>query len=498
MTRTLQNEMGRGAAWMVLFKLVERSLGLVSTLILVRVLAPEDFGVVAMAMSFLLMAELLTAFGFDLALIHNQSATDEHYHSAWTGNFLLGCTIALITLAAAKPLAAFYGQPHLVPVVCALALGPLLGGLENIGTVGFRKNLQFQKEFVFQLSRKLAAFVVTIAIALWLRSYWALVIGTLVSRFMSTALSYAMHPFRPRFAVSRLRELIGFSKWLLLNNVFGFFKERSSDFVLGRFVGPTGLGLYNISYEFANLPTTELGAPINRALIPGFAKVQEDAQVGPIYSAAIGMVALLAIPAAAGVFAIAPLLVPVVLGPKWAGAVQLMELLAWSGVLLLFHSSMSAVIIARGQPKRVMQANATFFAIMLVALLVLVQRFGTLGAAYASVTAVVLSTPAYLYHVHRCIGVGPGRFVAAMMRPLLAALAMVVAVRLSLPAEPAQSASILGALHLLGSVVLGGAAYVAGVLALWAAFGRPAGPERSVLDRVLARLRPSLPGRLAS
>ena len=90
MSSGLQNKMAKGAIWMVLFKLVERSLGLVSTLILARLLSPADFGVVAMAMSFIIMAELLSAFGFDIAIIQNQSATEEHYSTAWTCNFLLG------------------------------------------------------------------------------------------------------------------------------------------------------------------------------------------------------------------------------------------------------------------------------------------------------------------------------------------------------------------------------------------------------------------------
>ena len=100
----VQGQMARGAVWMVLFKLLERSIGLVSTLILARVLIPADFGIVAMAMTFIAMAELLTAFGFDIALIQNRGASEDDYNTAWTGNLLLGMAIMLAMLAAAVPI----------------------------------------------------------------------------------------------------------------------------------------------------------------------------------------------------------------------------------------------------------------------------------------------------------------------------------------------------------------------------------------------------------
>ena len=166
MSNTLQQRMASGAIWMVLLKLLERSLGLISTLILARLLGPTDFGVVAMAISFIAMAELLTAFSFDIAIIHNQAATEEHYNTAWTCNVLLNLCVTGLMLAFAIPIAAFYRHPEVAWVVCALAFGPLLVGLENIGIVAFRKELDFRREFRFQLSRKLIGFIVVVPLAL--------------------------------------------------------------------------------------------------------------------------------------------------------------------------------------------------------------------------------------------------------------------------------------------------------------------------------------------
>ncbi|WP_372657334.1 oligosaccharide flippase family protein [Hydrogenophaga sp.] len=487
MTDSTQVKMAKGAVWMILFKLVERGLGLISTLILARLLAPGDFGVVAMAMSFIAMAELMSAFSFDTAIIHNQDATEEHYNSAWTCSFLLGLIITLMMVAVALPISNFYHKPELMWVVIALAFGPLFTGAQNIGVVAFQKELDFRREFRFQVSRKFISFIIVVPLAFYLKSYWALVIGILVSKAAGTLISYLMHPYRPRFSLSKARELLVFSRWLLVNNFAGFFKERSADFFVGRISGAASLGTYNIAYELANLPTTEIGAPINRALLPGFAKMREHSEIASAYGNAVGLLALLALPTAACMNALAPFLIPVMLGQKWLGVIPLMQLLAFNGALLLFHSSICAVLIGRGFPARVMYTNVAY-TVILLALLSLVflgmRDLGVVGAAYAALFTSVVSTPLYLYQLRKCLGLAPSLFVKAIARPLIASACVMLVVHAVLPDYDAS----LGFLTTFAWLVAGGLLAVATYLVLiglmWHGRGRPAGAEQVVLERV--------------
>ena len=489
MTGSIQSKMARGALWMMLFKFAERSLGLVSTLILVRLLVPADFGIVAMALSFIVIAELMTAFGFDIALIQGQNLTEEHYHSAWTCNIFLGLAVTAIMFAAAEPVAQFYGRPEVFWVVCALAIGPLITGAENIGVVAFRKELDFRKEFRFQLTRKIVSFAIAVPLAFWLQSYWALVAGMLASRLTGTLNSYQMHPFRPRFSLSKASALIRFSKWLLMNNMVGFLKERVSDFFIGRLHGPAALGLYNVSYEFAMLPTTELSAPINRALLPGFARMTSDPKgLATAYNNALSMLSLFATPAAAGLFAVAPYFVPVVLGSKWLEATPLLELLALNGALLFLHSSICTVLIGAGHPKSVMITNSIYVLILIMGLFLL-SGIGAMGAAYAVLIASVLTTPIYLFQVYRSIGVGGGLFLRAVSRPTVASLVMVAAVRGFLPDYVATEPVFNSAMWLGGGVALGAAVYLLTMLAMWIVLGRPAGAEQLLFEKVQNRIR---------
>lgn len=488
MPPNVQGKMARGALWMLLFKWVERGLGLLSTLVLVRILSPADFGMVSMAMSFIFMAELLTAFSFDVALIQNQNATQEHYHSAWTANILLGSCITLAMLACAAPIARFYKQPAVLPVVLILALGPLLSSLENIGVVAFRKNLDFRKEFIFQVARKIVAFAVTVPLAFALRSYWALVIGTLVSKGGGTLMSYWVQPFRPRLSLKEVPSLLRFSRWLLLNNFVSFLKERSSDFMLGRMFGPGPLGVYNVNLEFASMPSNELGMPINRALFPGFAKMAGDREgIAKAVVNAFGMVAMLAIPAGAGISAVAPYLVPVVLGEKWLPGVHVMELISINSAIAVFHATTATVLVAIGNPFAATRVNMVFVGVLLPAMFVLAKWFGPVGAAYAVFLASLICTPVYLWQLRKHAGVSYRDWLRVVTRPVLASAAMTGAVRWALPAYVPGMASGRAGLIFAGGIALGAVTYAAAMLVLWAAMGRPHGAERQLLSRLAAR-----------
>lgn len=485
--------MARGAIWMLLFRFTERGLGLISTLILARLLSPEDFGVVAMAMSFITMAELLSSFSFDAALIHNREAGREHFDSAWTCNLLIGFAISAMLLAMAQPIANFYQRPELVWVVMALAVGPAITGAQNIGVVAFLKELDFRKEFRFQVSRKLVGFSIVIPLAFVYQSYWVLVVGMLISRLAGFFISYLMHPYRPRWCLTKARELVNFSRWLLINNFAGFLKERSADFFIGRASGAASLGTYTIAYELANLPTTEIGAPINRAFLPGFASMDSHEEIARAFRNAIGFLAMVALPTAACMFVTTPFLVAVLLGNKWLAAAPLMQLLVFNGVLVvMFQSLPCAVLIGRGFPARVMTATLTYTLLLLAALsfaYFTVPHFGVTHAAYAALGTTVATVPLYLYQVRKALKIGPSLFARAMTRPALASLFVVLVVPHLLPAHDPSMGTLGSLAWLIVGCALGVVLYTCAILLTWWIAGRPNGPEQKILEKGGALLR---------
>jgi O-antigen/teichoic acid export membrane protein len=490
---SVQHRMARGAAWMFSARWLDKILGLVSTLVLARLLAPEDFGLVAIATAFIALLTLLTNFSFDVALIQHRDPTREHYDTVWTLGALFGTALGLALALLSVPLAAFYNEPRLNSVVLVLAVSAFVGSLRNVGCVDFLRDLHFHKEFMLNLVRRLVTLPISIGLAFWLRSYWALVIGTLLTSVIDTALTYAMHPFRPRWSLARKGELFAFSKWLFVNNLLWFVSQRAGDFIIGKLRGAHDLGLFSLANELGSLPATELVAPINRAAFPGYSRLASDRpELIRTYLRVIGIVAFVALPAGVGISVTAPLIVPLLLGSQWLDAIPLMQFLAIAGAFMALWANTHYVLLALGKPHKVtilaaVQAGTTVIFLIAFLLLDIPSGIGWAMLAAAMTTAV---PNLYLWRTELSI---PWRLaLLSLWRPALGSVTMasaVIALRGALGPLDSTGAELVA---LAICVVAGAVIYVAVVLAAWWLSARPIGAESFVLDtarKVLAKLR---------
>ena len=233
-------------------------------------------------------------------------------------------------------------------------------------------------------------------------------------------------------------------------------------------------------------------------LLPGFAKLAGDLKaISRAILNSFGIVAMLAIPAGAGICAVAPFLVPVVLGEKWISGVPVMELLSINSAINVFHASTATALIATGNPFAATRVNMVFVAVMIPGIILLAHKFGPIGAAYAVFIASIICTPIYLWQLRRYAGVGYKDWLRVVMRPAIASAAMVSIVRMVSPHYVLGMASSHAGLILVADVVIGATFYLVAILSLWSLMGRPDGAERQVLSRVSSRI-PSwipIPGR---
>jgi PST family polysaccharide transporter len=492
-TPNVQRRMATGAALMVAMKLTERGLGLVSTLVLARLLVPGDFGLIAMAMVLYAILEVMGSFSFDLALIQNKTAERRHYDTAWSMNVTYGAISALALVVAAAPGAAFFREPRLEDVLYLLAITAFVQGLENIGVVAFRKQLDFRREVAFLLVKKLIAVATTITLAFVLRNYWALAIGALVGRSLGVAISYRLHPFRPRFSFLAWKELWRFSGWLLLNNVLIFAAVRGYDLIIGRIAGARSLGLYSIAYEISNLPTTELVYPVSRAVFPGFSKLAEKLDdLRQSVLQVVSLVALITMPVGIGIALLADPFVRILLGDRWLDAIPLIRLLAIYGVLRAMNAGLGDAYLATGQPRLIALINLPHLVVGWPLMIYLVDAHGVGVAGYALIAAALSVVTLNFLLARRALRITLASLSRCFWRPLLASLAMAVLEYglLRLRPPPVE----LSALLLQTSVyVLLGALCFLGVLALlWILSGRPEGAERLVLLFLRGRLPASI------
>jgi len=462
-----------------------RGLGLVSTIVLARLLTPADFGLVAMAMLVVAFVEAWLSFGLDTALIQNQNATREHYDTAWTLRIIQSVIVAALVAAAAPFAAAYFKEPRVVPVIWAICLGIVTIGFSNVGVVAFRKELELHKEFRLQIAAKLLGFFVGIGAALLLRSYWALVIGTVCGMGITCALSYLMHPYRPRFSLARVRELWSFSQWMLVRSIGHFAEMRADEIIVGGLGSTRQMGLYNVAAELGRLPGSELAAPLNQALVPGFAKLQHDAhRVAAAYLNALGALSTATLPAAIGLALVANELIPLLMGNQWTDAASLLVLLAISNAVRTGDSLATSFVLGTGRPGMA-AAFSWLNAILLVAIaLPMAGDRGAEGVAIAKIVGGVVLTGFIWVGLTRISEVTLKAIVARLWRPVLASGLMAVAVQ----SVASFSHGVLADLVL--KVFVGVVSYCAALLLVWRLAGCPDGAERFFLSHITRRARP--------
>jgi len=476
-----------GVAWMLGFRVFDRIAGTISILVLARLLRPEHFGIVALASSVVAFVELLAALGLDTVLIQKRELERGHYDTAWTIQLAVATLCATLLALAAIPAAGFFHEPRLEGIVYLLAVSMFCEGWQNVRVVDFRREMRFDREFIFMAGKRTVAVVVTVAAAFTLRNQWALAIGIVSSRLFGVLLSYALRPYRPRFSLAHRGEFVGKSTWLLLGNLVMFARNRSSDVVLGRISGPATVGAYNLAGDLANMVGQELIAPINRVALPDFSQQGTKAEVGRRFDLLTGQVAVFIAPLGAGMAACAGVLVPVLFGPQWLAAVGVLQWLAWAALVAALGSNIGVVFLSLGHYR----ANAAIHAVGALTLVPLLiagaVMMGAVGAAAAVLVGNLVTVAVALLYSVTAFEYGPLRFLGRIWRPVLAAIAMHGLVVAAGGPSAGWAADTPDALRLVTMVAVGAVSYPLLLLGLWALCGFPDDAERTTLD-LLRRL----------
>lgn len=481
---SLGNKVAVGATWMVGVRLLERSIGFISTLILARLLLPDDFGVVAMALTVFAFIEIAGQFGFDFALIRDQKASRRLYDSAWTLKVCYG-TISAIALILLAPLAtSFFSDPRVTPVIYAFAAIAFFQSFENIGIINFRKEFQFNKDFQFVVLRKVVAFVVTISLAVSFQSYWALIAGIATSRLFGVVLSYTMHPYRPKIDFSETKVLYGFSKWIVITRITEYFSNSGPMLLIGRFLDSSSLGIFSMGREIATLPTSEMIHPIMRAVFPGYAALGHDkAKLAAAFLKVQGILITLALPAGIGIVMVAEPFVHVLLGQNWLGAIPVIQVLGLYGALTVFQATNNSIFNVLNKPYW-----GTVLRVIEVSLLIpgvyflLANDYGLQGVVWMVLVTQLIIIPFGISIISHLLQINFKQRLAVSWRPALSAIIMTLCLYYFGSHEISTLSEAMYVLIL--NISLGLISYSLSLLSLWYLIGKPVGVEHMMLQKM--------------
>jgi O-antigen/teichoic acid export membrane protein len=316
-----------------------------------------------------------------------------------------------------------------------------------------------------------------VILALIFRNYWALAIGMVIGSLVGVLLSYGMHPYRPRFSLSRATEIWAFSQWLLLSRVGAFLNRKSDQFIVGGVAGSASMGNYHIAIEVSTTPTYELIMPLRRALFPNYARLLDDP---PRFSAAVlkavGVMAMLCLSAGFGMAAVAHDLVVVVFGEKWLQVVPLMQWLALFGAAAGMSLSFEIVLLVAGRTKLSAFEAWLQLAILIPVLTYVGHKWGIEEVAIARTCVAALFVPLMAFLVTRVCQISLLQVGQVLWRPLASALVMGYMVTLVHPEMPEAPA-----LRLCLDILVGIAVYTIACLTLWRLAGRPDGAEQVII-----------------
>jgi lipopolysaccharide exporter len=482
-SRSLTARAAHGFVWVFAWRMATRVMGLGSTLILVRLLPPAEFGIVAIAMSFVQSIDQFSQIGVEEALIRLPQPRLRTYDAAFTMIAMRCGVVSAVAALSAGPVANFFNEPRLAAVILVTAGVALIAGFENVGVQDFRREMRFDREFAFQAVPRLAGILATVIVAVIRRDYWALVVGTAVTRVTRVAASYVIHPLRPRFGLAAWRDLIGFSLWTWAICIARILRDQPITFIIGSALGPARLGMFSIGSEIALLPSSEIVLPMGRSMFSAFALARRSNEdVEAIFRRLVGVTALITLPMSIGLALVASPLARLMLGPAWMDAVPLLQVVAMGSAFGIFgqacHAQFDAFAMLR-QDFGVILFCAAARAALLAGL---VPQFGLLGGAAGLGLSLALEPLAYLVTKWRAVPFSLGALARVAVRPILATGAMASVLWLLGLTAGAPDAAIGGLIWHLGLAALAGIGSYAGfVLILWWLADRPEGAETDIL-----------------
>lgn len=491
---SLTKRVAVGATWLVAGRWSIRLIGLFSTVILARLLTPEDYGIVVLAGLVVAILDTLTDFRFGQALVHYQDASVDEYNTAWTFNVIRGVVVAILLVGGASIFAAIFKEPRLVAVFQVLGLIAILDGLQNIGTIYFTKDIRFDRDFALRIGQKLSTFFVSITLAYLWQSYWALVAGMVAGTLARLILSYVMHPFRPRFHISAWRRLYAFSAWLMAGQTINLINQRLEQFFIGGFLSTKLVGVYNLAYELASMATSELVSPAAQALFPGFAKIAENrVRLREAYVTSVQFVVAIATPLGIGLALVAKEFIPIVLGSKWTDAVMPLQVLSVMFSVSVLAMASTGLLPALGRTRDVFIIDFTQFVARLPVTAAIIWQYGIVGAVWARFGFGIWWVIHSMWVTSRAIDLSFRHLMTVLWRSYAATILMIISVLLAgnylFEPDTLQTSIASSAIHLVTKAIIGATTYIMSHLLLWHLLGRPNGPERRILDLIYSKFR---------
>lgn len=465
----------RGAAVFMAMRWGMRAIGLISTMVLARVLVPADFGLVAIATSYITILNTFTEMGGRSAILRHGFADQGFLDTVMTLQLVRGVIIAAVVAASGFVFPHIMNDPRLAVVMPCLALEPVISAFLNPRMVLFEGQLNFKPEAILQVTAKTFSTGFTIAIALYTHSYWALIAGTLMASSVRVIISYMLAPAIPRFGLSSWRELFGFSSWITAASMFDSLATGFDQLIVGAILNVRTAGLYNIGAGLAAMPLGEFLPVVNRALLPGMLKFKNDPEkMRQVALDVVGFLAGVSLPVGIGFCFVAPEFIRIFYGPKWTDAIVIVQVLSLCAALGSVGGAVaSSVALSLGRTDLIFGKSFLTLVLRLPPFVIGTWLYGLSGSLFGYFAGSLAVAVANLTILRRTVRISYSALLGQLLRSVGAVLFMsatLLLVQLLLPVSDALVEDLTG---LVIKLIAGVVSYSTGRLLLWRFTGVP-------------------------
>jgi len=464
LAKTLDKHLAHSLAWRAATNWASQLVSWASLFVVVRLLTPADFGIVAMALVLFPYLRILGEFGIPQTIVNLRDLTDEQLAQLNTVSLMLSIGCFGIAVALAWPLALFFKTPQLAPVVVVTCLGLIPLGFRSVSEGLLSKEMQFRTLSWFEAIRALIATAVTLVLAFVGFGYWALVLGNLVATFARTILLGSSRPHRfamPRMAT--LKEPLSFGRHILVSVIALSAYERLDNVTAGRVLGQAALGVYGLAWNLAYVPLDKVTSLVTTIIPTYLAAARKEPESLRRYVRTLSeALALATFPATIGLGIVARELVPVALGAKWVGVIAPLQVLSIYAAFRSIVAIIPKVLTAVGNARFVMWNDLRALVILPIAFYI-GSHWGTAGIAWGWIAAYPLVAVPLYWKAFKTIKMPVATYLQALRPAIDGTLMMilaVLAVRWALP--PSWPAWI----RLIAEVAAGGVVYLSTLMLL--------------------------------
>jgi O-antigen/teichoic acid export membrane protein len=429
--RTLPQKIAQGGFWIFSLKIARKAFSLIRLIIIGRILAPSDFGLMGIALLTMSAIETFSQTGYREALIQRKKEVKGYLDTAWTVLIIRGLLIFIILYFAAPYIALFFHTPEVKPIIQVLGLITFLQAFSNIGIIFFHKELEFNKVFIYHFLGTFTNFFVAVIAAIILRSVWALVLGLFAEKIISLIISYFIHPYRPRLSgnIEKAKELFGFGRWILGSSALVFIGEHIDDIFVGKVLSAIALGFYQMGYRISNMLETEITQVISSVTFPGYAKIQDkQTSLQKAYFRIMRLTTAISIPITAGIVLLAPEFTGIFLGQKWLPIVPVMQLLAIAGLMKSIVSTGSPLFNGSGYPNYEFYMQLIRGLVIIIVIYPLIALMGISGAALGVIISIIGMIVVWYPLSQRITGASGNQYLNTLWPPLLGSLLMAASI----------------------------------------------------------------------